>query len=55
MDTTFNVFNIVVNYLLFTTQSQFEYAPSVSLILKLVDYIQDSFETPNPKVDIRHR
>ena len=48
------MFNIVVNYLLFTRQSQFEYALSVSLILKLVACIQNSFETPNTKVDINY-
>ena len=52
--TTFNVFIIVVNYLLFTRPFQFESAPSGSLILQLVDHIQDSFEKPNAKVDIRY-
>ena len=51
---TFIVFIIVVNNLLFTRPFQFENAPSGSLILQLVDHIQDSFEKPNAKVDIRY-
>ena len=54
VDATFNVFIIVVNYLLFTRPFQFENAPSGSLILQLVDHIQDSFEKPNVRVDIRY-
>ena len=51
---TFIVFIIIVNNLLFTRPFQFENAPSGSLILQLADHIQDSFEKPNAKVDIRY-
>ena len=54
VDATFNVFIIVVNYLLFTRPFQFENTPSGSLILQLVDHIQDSFEKPDARVDIRY-
>ena len=54
VDATFNVFIIVINYLLFTRPFQFENTTSGSLILSLVDHIQDSFEKHNAKVDIRY-
>ena len=53
-DANFNVFIIVVNYLLFTRPFQTENALSGSLILQLVDHIKDSFENLNAKADIRY-
>ena len=53
-DPNFNVFIIVVNYLLFTRPFQIENALSGSLILQLVDHIKDSFENLNAKADIRY-
>ena len=53
-DANFNVFIIVVNYLLFTRPFQIENALSGSLILQLVDHIKDSFENLNAKADIRY-
>ena len=53
-DANFNVFIIVVNYLLFTRPFQIENALSGSLILQLVDNIKDSFENLNAKADIRY-
>ena len=53
-DATFNVFIIVINYLLFTRPFEFENLLSGSLIFQLVDQLQDSFEKPNARVDIRY-
>ena len=53
-DKNFNVFIIVVNYLLFTRPFQIENALSGSLILQLVDHIKDSFKKLNAKADIRY-
>ena len=53
-DKNFNVFIIVVNYLLFTRPFQAENALSGSLILQLVDHIKDSFKKLNAKADIRY-
>ena len=53
-DANFNVFIIVVNYLLFTRPFQIENALSGSLILQLVDHIKDSFKKLNAKADIRY-
>ena len=53
-DKNFNVFIIVVNYLLFTRPFQAENALSGSLILQLVDHIKDPFKKLNAKADIRY-
>ena len=53
-DANFNVFIIVVNYLLFTRPFQIENALSGSLILQLVDHIKDSFKKLNARADIRY-